>query len=138
MAFVKPRRYHEPMSTDRDLGATLVALRNAQRLTQRDLARLADIHHTQISRYEGGVEMPSSRTLHRLMEALAVTPKEFYSIEDLLRRAVGRRRGDVPSVAAELPLEDAGRDDESRALADEAGKLLSKAVELHFRRLDRS
>lgn len=125
------------MSTDRDLGATLVALRNAQRLTQRELARLADIHHTQISRYESGVELPSSRTLHRLMEALAVTPKEFYSLEDLLHRAVLRRRGDASGSLTDLPLEDAGREDEARALADEAGKLLSRAVELHFRRLDR-
>lgn len=123
------------MSTDRDLGATLVALRNAQRLTQRELARLADIHHTQISRYESGVELPSSRTLLRLMEALAVTPKEFYSLEDLLRRAVARRRGEA---SAEAALEDTGREDETKALAEEAGRLLSKAVELHFRRLDRS
>lgn len=122
------------MSTDRDLAATLVALRTAQRLTQRDLARLADIHHTQISRYESGVELPSSRTLLRLMEALAVTPKEFYSLEDLLRRAVARRKGEAGSATT---LEDTGRDDETKALAEEAGRLLSRAVEMHFRRLDR-
>ncbi|MDX1996215.1 MAG: helix-turn-helix transcriptional regulator [Thermoanaerobaculia bacterium] len=122
------------MSTDRDVAATLVALRSAQRLTQRDLARLADIHHTQISRYESGLELPSSRTLLRLMEALAVTPKEFYSMEDLLRRAVARRRGEAGSTTT---LEETGRDDETKALAEEAGRLLSRAVEMHFRRLDR-
>jgi transcriptional regulator with XRE-family HTH domain len=122
------------MPTDRDVAATLVALRNAQRLTQRDLARLADIHHTQISRYESGIELPSSRTLLRLMEALAVTPKEFYSLEDLLRRAVARRKGESGSTTT---LEETGRDDETKALAEEAGRLLSRAVEMHFRRLDR-
>lgn len=122
------------MSTDRDVAATLVALRSAQRLTQRDLARLADIHHTQISRYESGIELPSSRTLLRLMEALAVTPKEFYSLEDLLRRAVARRKGEAASTTT---LEETGRDDETKALAEEAGRLLSRAVEMHFRRLDR-
>lgn len=122
------------MSTDRDVAATLVALRSAQRLTQRDLARLADIHHTQISRYESGIELPSSRTLLRLMEALAVTPKEFYSLEDLLRRAVARRKGESGNTTI---LEETGRDDETKALAEEAGRLLSRAVEMHFRRLDR-
>lgn len=122
------------MPTDRDVAATLVALRSAQRLTQRDLARLADIHHTQISRYESGIELPSSRTLLRLMEALAVTPKEFYSLEDLLRRAVARRKGEFGSTTI---LEETGREDETKALAEEAGKLLSRAVEMHFRRLDR-
>lgn len=122
------------MSTDRDVAATLVALRSAQRLTQRDLARLADIHHTQISRYESGIELPSSRTLLRLMEALAVTPKEFYSLEDLLRRAVARRKGESGNTTT---LEETGRDDETKALAEEAGRLLSRAVEMHFRRLDR-
>lgn len=51
-------------------GTVIRAARKAQKLTLRDLARLADIDHSTISRIERGEYDPPARTIKALTDAL--------------------------------------------------------------------
>lgn len=48
-------------------------LRQRQKMTQQDLAKVAAIHYTHIGRYESGKSMPAADTLRRLADALGTT-----------------------------------------------------------------
>lgn len=51
-------------------GAVLRAARKAQKLTQRQLAELAEVDHSMVSRIESGKVNPSPRVVKALTEAL--------------------------------------------------------------------
>jgi len=52
------------------LAAEVAALREKRGLTQQQLAELAGVDQAAVSKIERGVTHPSSRTLHRVAEAL--------------------------------------------------------------------
>jgi transcriptional regulator with XRE-family HTH domain len=60
------------------LGEKLQSLRNSKSLSIRELAALADIEHSQISRIESGMISPSAITIQKIADALEVTPCDFF------------------------------------------------------------
>lgn len=81
-----------------NFGARLKDLRDKQKLTQTELAKLTGLHYTQIGRYEKDKTMPSSDVLKKLADVLTVsidyliegsteeTAKSFLHDRDLLRQ----------------------------------------------------
>lgn len=61
------------------LGMNLRRLREEAGLSQEDLIRIADVHRTQISKYERGETEPQAEVLARLSRALGVTAEEFFA-----------------------------------------------------------
>jgi KaiC/GvpD/RAD55 family RecA-like ATPase/DNA-binding XRE family transcriptional regulator len=61
------KRKGPPMT---NIGARIKAVRNANHLTQLDLAELADINQGDLSRYEAGVISPGLRVVQRIMAAM--------------------------------------------------------------------
>jgi len=59
--------------------ARLRAVRDAQFMTQEELAERSGIHQVTISRIEQGDVEPRYRTIKRLAEALGVEPNELVS-----------------------------------------------------------
>ena len=62
---------------------TLRRLRLARFLSQAELARQSDLHTVTISRLEAGRVKPSTRTVRALANALAVTPLELATPEEV-------------------------------------------------------
>jgi transcriptional regulator with XRE-family HTH domain len=60
-----------------ELGAKLLALRTARKLSQRQLADLADMTHTQIQKLETGQLDVQVTTLVKLLLALEVQPNDL-------------------------------------------------------------
>jgi transcriptional regulator with XRE-family HTH domain len=58
-------------------------LRLARFLSQAELARQSDLHTVTISRLEAGRVKPSTRTVRALANALAVTPGELATPEEV-------------------------------------------------------
>lgn len=69
----------------------LVAARRGRSLTQQELCDRADIHVTQLRRYEAGSSEPSLQVLRRLAMALSITTDELLFNDD--------RRPDDPALA---------------------------------------
>ena len=65
------------MAITSPLGAKLRTLRSRRRLTQEQLARLAECERANISRYEAGKKVPTLDTLARLAKALNTTPSKL-------------------------------------------------------------
>ena len=61
----------------RRLGEYLRAQRQYNQLSQRDLARLADLSDTYMSQLERGMHEPSIRVLRSLAESLGVRPDQL-------------------------------------------------------------
>jgi transcriptional regulator with XRE-family HTH domain len=61
------------------LGTNLRRLREEAGLSQEDLMHLADVHRTQISKYERGEVEPQAEVLARLSRALRVSAEEFFA-----------------------------------------------------------
>jgi transcriptional regulator with XRE-family HTH domain len=61
------------------LGANLRRLREGAGLSQEDLMRVADVHRTQISKYERGETEPQAEVLARLSRAMGVSVEEFFA-----------------------------------------------------------
>lgn len=71
-----------PLSKDEVLqrfGVAVRSLRENQELTQERLAELSDMHVTYISQIERGLKNLSLFNVHRLADALRVSPAEFFA-----------------------------------------------------------
>ena len=68
---------------------TLRRLRLARFLSQAELARQSDLHTVTISRLEAGRVKPSTRTVRALANALAVTPGELATPEEVAEAEKG-------------------------------------------------
>ncbi len=64
------------------LGLNIVYLRKKERLTQLDLAELAEIDRSHISAIELGNVGISMDVIFKLCDALKVTPKELFDFRD--------------------------------------------------------
>lgn len=60
-------------------GVAVRSLREGQELTQERLAELSDMHVTYISQIERGLKNLSLFNVHRLADALRVSPAEFFT-----------------------------------------------------------
>lgn len=56
------------------LAERLKEIRKAKKLSQQELADFAQVHYTNIGRYERGEANPSSSVLNRIAQALDVSP----------------------------------------------------------------
>ncbi len=54
-------------------GRRLKSLRKDKNLSQHELGQMAELHYTNISRYERGLAMPNSEKLNKLSAALGVS-----------------------------------------------------------------
>ena len=63
---------------------TLLRWRHRAGWTQKQLAEKADIPQPNLSAYEGGTRVPTLRTLERIAEACAVSPRELWEEEHVL------------------------------------------------------
>jgi len=70
---------HRSRAVAKRFGATLKYERQNRGLSQGDLARLAGIDQTAISRLESGIREPRLVTICSLANALEVTPAELIS-----------------------------------------------------------
>lgn len=95
------------------LGERLKELREQQKMTQLDLARLTNLPCTAISKIEHGVRQVNGYELKALTDALGITPNEFYGVEALrprrscvkmqrLQRAMQDIRAVVATIDADL------------------------------------
>lgn len=66
------------------LGLTLTVLRTLKGMKQAELAARAGIGKSQLSKYEGGKELPKLAALGKLLRALDVTPLGFFYTLHLL------------------------------------------------------
>ncbi|MEW6228643.1 MAG: helix-turn-helix transcriptional regulator [Bacillota bacterium] len=64
------------------VGSRLRALRQDRRLTQEELAELAEIHPTFLAKIEGGQRLPSLAVIRRLAGALGVPAASIVSTID--------------------------------------------------------
>ena len=62
-----------PITAGTGFAQRLRHLRQERNLTQQELAKLAAVHYTHISRYEAEKSMPAADTLRRLAETLGTT-----------------------------------------------------------------
>lgn len=69
------------MSIEKEIAARIVALRKEQKLTQEDLAGMADLDRSYLSEIENGHKNLSLRTLEKIAKALNV------KMSDLLKEA---------------------------------------------------
>ncbi len=61
-----------------DMGRTLVLVREMKGFRQSALARAAGIGKSQLSKYEGGRELPKLETLERILQTLGIEPIRFF------------------------------------------------------------
>lgn len=61
----------------------LAKIRESKRLTQKELSNLVGVSLRQIQYYESGVNMPSKKTLDKLIKALDTTPSILLSEEEV-------------------------------------------------------
>lgn len=76
--------YHESMKTEPSaeaLGLAIASVRKHKRWTQRDLAAKLHIHHSMVTRWEKGQNIPRDETLERIAAALEITVDELLSAE---------------------------------------------------------
>lgn len=87
-------------------GQVIMVLRNLKGLSQAELAQLAGIKATQVSRYETGQVLPQLPQVSRLLSALGVgLPEFFYTLLHVKRIAHF-----VEEEAGRLPAETIARD----------------------------
>ena len=60
------------MTIEKDIGAKIVAIRKKQKLTQEDLAGLAELDRSYLSEIENGHRKLSVETLKKIADALSV------------------------------------------------------------------
>lgn len=77
------------------VGAYIRTQRRLSRLSQRQLAEMADLSDTYMSQLERGLHEPSIRVLRRLAPGLGVSP------EDLIMQAAGLESEDVGNTTEE-------------------------------------
>lgn len=76
-----------PNPTAAQLGDTIRELREERRLTLEDLAGLASIHTTTLSKIERGVTNPQWESVRAVADALAVDSSLLLRLAELLSRA---------------------------------------------------
>ena len=64
------------------IGEKLKKLRTAKGLSQTELGKKAKISYVQIGRYENNVNMPSSKVLKKIADALEVDTDHFFDSEE--------------------------------------------------------
>ena len=69
------------MDVRRRLGARVQRLRQAQGLSQEELADRADLHRTYVSGVERGVRNPTVTVLEKLAQGLQTSPPDLVSFE---------------------------------------------------------
>src|SRR4051812_40861170 len=69
-----------------NLGPALRLLRELRHLSQAEVARRAGIGKSQISKYEGGRELPKLDSVERVLEVLDYRPETLFSVVALLDR----------------------------------------------------
>jgi DNA-binding XRE family transcriptional regulator len=67
---VSERALYQVFAREYDLAAQVIGLRKAQRMSQQELAVLANVHQSEISRIERGVANPLKSTLDAIAAAL--------------------------------------------------------------------
>lgn len=92
-----------PLSTDLQLGPRIRALRQARRLTLRDVADRAGVTESFLSQVERDVTSPSIATVQRIAGALDLSIAQLFAEEPASGRVVrreGRRRIAYPGLKA--------------------------------------
>ena len=105
------------MEMFRHLGLTLALLRGLRRRSQTDVAREAGIGKSQLSKYEGGKELPKLDSLAKILDVLDVTPLGFFYTLDLIER----RAKDVPIAGVSVA--------DASVLFARSGEALSRLLE---------
>ena len=93
----------KPLSTDLQLGPRIRALRQARRLTLRDVADRAGVTESFLSQVERDVTSPSIATVHRIAGALDLSIAQLFAEEPSSGRVVrreARRRIAYPGLKA--------------------------------------
>ncbi|HKV10911.1 MAG TPA: helix-turn-helix transcriptional regulator [Thermoanaerobaculia bacterium] len=86
----------EPTNAFRNLGKTLVLLRELVGKSQAEVARNAQIGKSQLSKYENGKELPKLESLAKVLEALELSYWDFfYSLALIDEREASLGRGDL-------------------------------------------
>ena len=92
-----------------ELGRTLVFLREMKGFRQSALARAAGIGKSQLSKYEGGKELPKLETLERILASLEIEPIRFFEsvawVNELARAIETGRRCPLPASGRKDPVE---------------------------------
>jgi transcriptional regulator with XRE-family HTH domain len=70
-----------------NLGRTIAHLRELKGFSQGALARRAGIGKSQLSKYEGGRELPKFDSLEKVLGALEVSPHQFFHLFYLIDRS---------------------------------------------------
>ena len=67
-----------------NLGRTIALLREFKHLSQAAVARRAGIGKSQLSKYEGGKELPRFDSLEKVLRVLEVSPHQFFYLFSLI------------------------------------------------------
>lgn len=103
--------------TDLDIGARLRRLRQAQGLSQRELAKRAGVSNATISLIEQNRASPSVGSLKKVLDGLPVSLSDFFAPEDLPREQVFFGARDLVEIAGgAVSYRQVGRDLSGRAL----------------------
>lgn len=64
-----------------DYGSKFLELRNKYKLSQKDLAKIAEVGQTTISDIESGKKSPNAITIEKICQAVGITLAEFFAEE---------------------------------------------------------
>lgn len=109
----KQNRVSKPLSNN--LGERLQAVRKQQGLSQRELARRAEVTNSTLSMIEQGKVSPSVSSLDKILAAIPMSLHDFFS-DNLALTSPVFREGDFVKVQKDgteddiMPLTEAGRD----------------------------
>ncbi len=84
------------------IGDALCEMRKRSGLTLRELAEMAGISHTTLSRYENGHREPRLRAVQSIADALGITVEEIMSLAQSLEYAEGEGAEYVPAAPSTL------------------------------------
>jgi transcriptional regulator with XRE-family HTH domain len=88
-----------PTDDSREVGERLRALREARRLSQREVARISGVSHSIISQIERGDSNPSVSLLRKVLSGLSLSLGEFFSMPADRIGKVFFRRDELPRIA---------------------------------------
>lgn len=118
-------------------GTALALLRNLRGRSQARVARDAGIGKSQLSKYEGGRELPKLESLAKILLALEATHLEFAYTLALVQQRAERVASRTPSADVEAaPLLLAGRGLAPAPLDDAMRQLVEALSTLHRRILE--
>lgn len=105
------------MDADFDIGARLRAVRTANRLSQRQLARQVDVSHATISLIELNRTNPSVGLLKKILDGVPMALADFFAMEAAEPRQVFFAAGDLVEIAGgAISYRQVGRDMTGRKL----------------------